>query len=100
MPNNFAQNANRHSASFSNYRTEEQDDMFAMVLDFFDYVIIMVIVSAFGAGAAAVFGADDKARLARLESKVDLLLERDGLELDADAVLPEDSRKVLYDDEN
>ena len=73
--------------------------MFAMALDFFDYVVIMIIVSAFGAGATAVFSAQDKARLARLESKVDLLLEHAGLELDAKAALPEDVRKALQDDD-
>ena len=73
--------------------------MLAMTLGFLDYVVIAVIVSAFGAGAAAVFSAQDKARLARLESKVDLLLEHAGLELDADAPLPEDVRKAL-DEEN
>ncbi len=73
--------------------------MFAMALDLFDYVVIAVIVSAFGAGAAAVFSAQDKARLARLESKVDLLLKHAGLEVDANAALPEDVRKALHEED-
>ena len=76
-----------------------QSDFRAKLLQNFDYVIIMVIVSAFGAGTAAVFSAQDKARLARLESKVDLLLEHAGLELDANATLPDDVRKSLQEDD-
>ena len=74
--------------------------MIAMVLDFFDYVIIMVIVSAFGAGAAAVFSAQDKARLARLELKVDLLLKNAGLDPDSNLVLPDDVRQALDEDQS
>ena len=72
--------------------------MFAMVLDFIDYVVILVIVSAFGAAAATVFSAQDKARLARLEAKVDLLLKHAGVEFDPDTMLPEDVRQVLEDE--
>ena len=54
--------------------------MFA--LGFFDYILIWIIVSVSGGGVAAVFNAQDKARLARLESKVDLLLDQAGLKLD------------------
>lgn len=72
--------------------------MIAMALDFLDYVIITVIVSAFGAGAAAAFSVQDKARLARLEAKVDLLLKHAGLEPNADLELPEDVRKAMEED--
>ncbi|MGI9427524.1 MAG: hypothetical protein ACR2NM_02620 [Bythopirellula sp.] len=64
-------------------------------LGFFDYFIIAIIVSVFGGGAAAIFNAQDKARLARLEAKVDLLLDQAGLELDANAPLPEDVRQAI-----
>lgn len=73
--------------------------MIGMVLDIFDYFVILIIVSAFGAGAAAVFNAQDKARLARLEAKVDLLLKNAGLQLDENTELPEDVQKAL-DEEN
>ena len=73
--------------------------MFAFALDFMDFVVIMVIVSGFGAGAAAVFNTQDKARLARLELQLDCLLAHAGLELDADAQLPEDVRKALQEEE-
>ena len=73
--------------------------MLAMALEFFDYVAIMVIVSAFGAGASVVFGAQDQARLERLEMKVDLLLEHAGIELPKDAVLPEDVRVSLQEND-
>ena len=69
------------------------------VLDVFDYIIIAVIVSVFGGGAAAIFNAQDKARLARLEAKVDLLLDQAGLPLDANAELPEDVRMAIESEE-
>ena len=71
--------------------------MLAM-LDFFDYVIIAVIVSVFGAGAAAAFSTQDKAKLARLDAKVDLLLKHAGLELDPES-LPEDVRDALEEED-
>ncbi len=74
--------------------------MFAMVLDFFDYIVIACIFSAFGASAAAVYSTQDKARLARLEAKMDLLLEHAGLELAANTELPDDVRKALEDERN
>lgn len=72
--------------------------MLAM-LDFFDYIIIAVIVSIFGAGAAAAFSNQDKAKLARLEAKVDLLLKQAGLELDPKS-LPEEVREALEEEED
>ena len=74
--------------------------MLAMSLGFVDYVFIAVIVSMFGAGATVVFNAQDKARLARLEAKVDLLLNHAGLELDPDAEVPEDVRKAIQEEED
>ncbi len=69
------------------------------VLEFFDYVIIAIIVSAFGASAAAVFSAQDKARIARLDAKVDLLLKHAGIEFDPQSTLPEDVRQALGQDD-
>ena len=74
--------------------------MLAMTLGFVDYVFIAVIVSVFGTGTAVAFNAQDKARIARLEAKVDLLLDQAGLELDADADLPDDVRQAIQEEED
>lgn len=54
--------------------------MFA-VLEFFDFCWISVIVMLFGGGTVvySYFGPADKARLRRLEEKMDLLLRRAGI---------------------
>lgn len=55
-----------------------------MALDLSDLLLIGIVTSAFGGGGAAAaryFAAGDRARLDRLERKVDLILRHLGVEI-------------------
>ena len=62
--------------------------MFDTALEFWDYVWILVIVALAVSGLSRYLKPRERARLARLEAKVDLLLKQAGLAYDARAIAP------------
>jgi len=62
--------------------------MFAVVLDFSDFVIIAVIVVFAGSGLSVYLKPRERARLSRVEAKLDLLLRQAGVAYDPKAAMP------------
>ena len=62
--------------------------MFGSAIEFWDYVWIVVIVALAVSGLSRYVKPKERARLARLESKVDLLLKQAGLTYDPRAIAP------------
>jgi hypothetical protein len=62
--------------------------MFAVLLDFSDFVIIALIVAFAGSGLSVYLKPKERARLSRVEAKLDLLLRQAGVAYDPKAAMP------------
>jgi Ribosomal protein L7/L12 C-terminal domain len=62
--------------------------MFAVVLDFTDFVIIGAVVLLALSGLSVYLKPRDRARLARVEAKLDLLLKHAGIAYDPKVAVP------------
>ena len=62
--------------------------MFALVLDFSDFAIIAAIVALAVSGLSVYLKPRERARLFRVEAKLDLLLKHAGLAFDPKAGVP------------